>query len=356
MPIYKNKKTKKYTVRINYTNKEGKAATIYGTADTYNQALDKYQELYAHRYYSTKTTLKELIEYFLIDCKVKNKMSTYKTATCLASTMLKTMDGDMRIDKITPMYIRNWQNNLLKKGYAISYVHAINAKLSTIFNYAINYYGLKENPVQKAGTLASKSNEEKKFWTFEQFQLFINAVDKEEHISCWVVFNLLFYTGARLGEIFALYPEDIDLKNKCIHITKTYIKVKGIGYLTEPKTKHSIRDVKIPDFLCEILENYIKRLPSMKLRLFFNIYATTLDRVKKEICEKVGLPYIRVHDFRHSAISYLISENVPILEISRRMGHSSPAMTYGVYAHLYIDKDKKIADAIDKDLASLELP
>lgn len=48
-----------------------------------------------------------------------------------------------------------------------------------------------------------------------------------------------------------------------------------------------------------------------------------------------GVPIIRIHDLRHSHASYLINNNVPILAISRRLGHASPAITLNVYSHLY---------------------
>jgi integrase len=47
-----------------------------------------------------------------------------------------------------------------------------------------------------------------------------------------------------------------------------------------------------------------------------------------------GLPVIRLHDTRHGACSLLIAGGVPIEVVQMILGHTSPAVTRKVYAHL----------------------
>ena len=47
-----------------------------------------------------------------------------------------------------------------------------------------------------------------------------------------------------------------------------------------------------------------------------------------------GLPPIRLHDMRHGACSLMLSGGVPIEVVQMILGHSSPAVTRRVYAHL----------------------
>jgi integrase len=47
-----------------------------------------------------------------------------------------------------------------------------------------------------------------------------------------------------------------------------------------------------------------------------------------------GLPPIRLHDMRHGACSLMLSGGVPIEIVQLILGHSSPAVTRRVYAHL----------------------
>lgn len=55
--------------------------------------------------------------------------------------------------------------------------------------------------------------------------------------------------------------------------------------------------------------------------------------------ETACLPHMRIHDLRHSYVSLLWDTGVPIPEISKRIGHSSPKVTMECYAHVF-DKDQ----------------
>jgi len=46
-----------------------------------------------------------------------------------------------------------------------------------------------------------------------------------------------------------------------------------------------------------------------------------------------GVPYIGLHGLRHTAASFAILQGVPLPEVSRVLGHSSPGVTAAVYAH-----------------------
>ena len=61
-----------------------------------------------------------------------------------------------------------------------------------------------------------------------------------------------------------------------------------------------------------------------------------------------GVPRIRIQDLRHSHASLLIEMGFNILEISKRLGHSSVKITWDTYRHLYPDKDKQIAFGLDE--------
>jgi integrase len=47
-----------------------------------------------------------------------------------------------------------------------------------------------------------------------------------------------------------------------------------------------------------------------------------------------ALPTIRLHDLRHTHASILLASGVPVKVVSERLGHASPIITLGVYAHV----------------------
>ena len=61
----------------------------------------------------------------------------------------------------------------------------------------------------------------------------------------------------------------------------------------------------------------------------------------------LGLPSVTFHALRHTHASVLIAAGTDILTISRRLGHGSPAITLGVYGHLFSNTDAAAADVIE---------
>jgi integrase len=71
------------------------------------------------------------------------------------------------------------------------------------------------------------------------------------------------------------------------------------------------------------------------------------------VAAAIGIPGVSFHALRHTHASQLIDAGVDIVTISRRLGHASPNITLGVYAHLFRKNDSKAADAINAALAGI---
>ena len=92
------------------------------------------------------------------------KESTIISKRYMVDKKILPVFGKIPINEITPKDIRKWQNGLTAyrdkngKPYAQTYLRAINNQLTAMFNYAVKYYDLRENPCTKAGSMG-KSNE-----------------------------------------------------------------------------------------------------------------------------------------------------------------------------------------------------
>ena len=56
------------------------------------------------------------------------------------------------------------------------YLKTVHNQLSAIFNHAVRYYNLRENPCKKAGSMGKKKNREMMFWTKEQYLKFAEVM------------------------------------------------------------------------------------------------------------------------------------------------------------------------------------
>lgn len=99
--------------------------------------------------------------------------------------------------------------------------------------------------------MGKKHADEMKFWTKQEFELFIDEVmDKQ---TTYTIFMTFYWTGIRLGELLALTPSDIDFDKKTIAISKSYQRISGKDIVTEPKTSKSKRIITVPNFLLDTI-------------------------------------------------------------------------------------------------------
>lgn len=83
---------------------------------------------------------------------------------------------------------------------------------------------------------------------------------------------------------------------------------------------------------------------------------TTVKRKKDYYCKKAGVKNISIHSFRHLHATLLLYENIPIVDISRRLGHSSIAVTMETYLHYIKNDEEDIIKCLDKGIKKLPIP
>jgi len=111
-------------------------------------------------------TFKDFIWLYLEDMEKRLKPSTLANKRFMIDLKITPFFGRMPLDEIKPTDIRRWQNELTGyrdgKGepYSQTYLRVINNQITAIFNYSVKYYGLKENPCHKAGSIGKKSADE----------------------------------------------------------------------------------------------------------------------------------------------------------------------------------------------------
>ncbi len=297
-------------------------------------------------------TFQDFIELYSKDMEKRLKPSTVANKRYLIDQKITPYFGKMPLNSIKPTDIRRWQNELTSyrdengKPYSGTYLKTINNQITAIFNYAVTYYGLKENPCHKAGGMGQKNADEMLFWTKDEFLKFIDAVkDKPES---YAIFMTLYYTGIREGELLALTPADVDLEKQTIRISKSYQRIDGEDRITSPKTPKSNRTVTIPNILCDCLKDYMKRCYDLQPddRLF-PYDKHFLYREMKRGSELAKVQKIRVHDLRHSHAAALIEMNVAPKLLQERLGHERIQTTLDTYGHLYPNAQAEVARKLE---------
>ncbi len=193
--------------------------------------------------------------------------------------------------------------------------------------------------------MGSEEHKEMLFWTKEEYKKFsFEMMDKP---VSFYAFEMLYWCGIREGELLALTPADFNFDKETVTINKSYQRLKGQDVITSPKTKKSNRTIKMPQFLCEEMKEYLGMIYGLKKKdRIFTVTKSYLHHEMDRGAKAVGVKRIRIHDLRHSHISLLIDMGFSAVAIADRVGHESIDITYQ-YAHLFPSKQIEMAEKLD---------
>ena len=349
MKAEKDKKTGKWLIQYRYTDWQGKRrkSTKRGFA-TKREAEEWLRNFLITQKADFDMKFEDFWKIYCADMETRLREHTMRTKKYIVELKILPYFGNKRVNDITAADIRQWQNELIKMGYSPTYLKTINNQLSAIFNYAVRYYDLKSNPCAKAGSMGKSKAEEMDFWTGEEFRKFIDSV-MNKRLS-YMAFMTLYWTGMRMGELLALNPKDVDLEKRTISITKSYQRLGKKDVITPPKTSKSKRVITIPEFLAADIKDYMDSLYELQENdRLFPITKYYLEHEMQRGIKESGVKRIRVHDLRHSHASMLIELGFSPLEIANRLGHEKVETTLNTYAHLYPNKQTKLAERLDSE-------
>lgn len=298
---------------------------------------------------SLSMSMSSLFDLYLEDAKARLKPATYNNLMIITENYLRPFFGEIPVQDVTPLIVRNWFAHLqtavspkTKRPIAPSSATLVKTKLSSVFNFAVKYYGLKSNPCANVSAPRKTAKREMRFLTVQEFKKFREC---EKNDLYRLAFDTLFWTGMREGEMLALTPGDI--ADGEININKTYFKLRGEEIIGTPKTASSVRKISIPAFLQDELAPLV-RATEPDARIFEGVIACTLREHCTRNCAKANVPAIRVHDLRHSHASMLIDRGVQPLLVSERLGHENVTITLSVYSHLYKAKRDDLTAILEK--------
>ena len=144
------------------------------------------------------------LEIYYKDMDVRLRENTMYTKRYIIDLKIKPYFETKILSEITVADVRAWQNELLTykdkngKGYSPTYLKTVNCQLTAIFNYAMRYYNLQDNPCRKAGAIGKSKGEPKDFWMQEEFNAFLETVSDKPETR--MAFLLLYWTGMRIGD------------------------------------------------------------------------------------------------------------------------------------------------------------
>ena len=278
--------------------------------------------------------------------------------------------GPLRLELLTPALVQRWLTDHKEAHGARRRVELAHAALRSALSdaqrlqlVAINAAMLVKVPKAKRRPITPLD--------IDQARAFLAAADGHR---LGALFSVALACGLRLGEATGLSWHDVDLATGEIRITQQLQAVGKSLVLQSLKTVNSRRVLVLPDVCLASLRAHRTEQRKERLKagprwvdtgLVFTTYRTyregkglnkrvgaglhprNVSRVLDALLKAAKLPPIRFHDLRHSAASLLLARGVPLVDVSKLLGHSELRVTADIYGHLQQQTAARAARVMD---------
>ena len=275
--------------------------------------------------------------------------------------------GHIKLQELTLRRINIFYSHLSSKGKGTRTIRYIHSILHAAIEQAVKEGILGKNPAHGA-ILPRQSNKEMGVLTEQQVTQFLITANQSRYRS---LYHLAIVTGMRQSELLGLKWADIDWIKGSIKVRRQAQTIRGQGIVfLEPKTRASIRSIVVGEgVLQELGEHRYQQQKTIQFadsnwQDFDLIFCTkkgtpisqrNLLRDFHRVLEKAGLQRIRFHDLRHTAASLMINHGVPIVVVSKILGHSKPSVTLNIYAHCITELQSEAAKIMEEITTSIPI-
>lgn len=356
------KKWRQVTVTMNSKSRVSQSEA----RDRLSQKIDLIQSTADFAEEETNLTIQEVFDDWQKIRKEELKPSTFHVGKMAFNTFLKRF-GEMDIKEINPTQIQSF---LFNSQLSPSTRRLRKNSFNLLFTYAKNVGYIEVNPIERVilpkekNTIEELKKKQNKFLNLEEMRIILEKNKPiEKDIRKLLIYEFLFLTGLRIGEVQALRWEDVDFEKKTLAVTHT-LNHQGTSeksrQLLSPKTINSYRAININDRCLEILNYFYSHLTDESF-IFVNKHGDTycysiLARHFKKVCQVLGEETSQrkytLHMLRHSHISLLIEMGIPIKTIMERVGHSNEQMILQIYSHVTKKMEEDLANKL-KDFSVL---
>ena len=343
---------------------------FYGTKQECTNKKNKFEALLSSNIVGDKDVLlKDFLHVWLKEIKQPYvKANSYDRLEYVVDSTIINRIGDLSLKQIDDNLIQTLIINKMKEeGYAYSTIKKTYSTLGQALKYAAARGKIDKNPINDVILPKKVLFENKKI-------RFLSDDERTRLVStCYTTFDngrrvykfgafyvFLLYTGLRLGEALALKWNDIDFDNRTVNVSRTIIYVKDRNkndgskvLIDQQSTKSGVsRVVYLSNMAIEAITDLKHQMgydPNgyiMQTKNKTIIYPADIYKIFQRILKRADIEQCGIHALRHSFVSLMINNGVPVPMISAMVGHSNIGITMNVYSHLLKETEVKSMEII----------
>ncbi|HFI0019604.1 TPA: tyrosine-type recombinase/integrase [Streptococcus suis] len=277
---------------------------------------------------------------------------------------------DIKVVNIDPKYVQNYLDNL---DCSRNKKERNKSMLNLAFDYAVDLDIIKDNPARRAKlprikkTLEDWKKVEEKYLEEDEIKPLLRELFRRPSTyRTALLAEFMSLNGCRIGEAVSLDPENRDFETKILQLHGTYDHTEGYrnGEKTDPKTLASYRETIRTTREMEIIQelefmNELEKNTNPRYRDMGYIFTTkngvpiqtnSFNLALKKANERLEKPIqknLTSHIFRHTLVSRLAENNVPLKAIMDRVGHADAKTSIQIYTHVTKKLKANVAEIME---------
>ncbi|HEL2361009.1 TPA: site-specific integrase [Streptococcus suis] len=277
----------------------------------------------------------------------------------------------IKVVNIDPKYVQNYLDNL---DCSRNKKERTKSMLNLAFDYAVDLDIIKDNPARRAKlprikkTLEDWKKIEEKYLEEDEIKPLLKELFRRPSTyRTALLAEFMSLNGCRIGEAVSLEPENRDFETKILQLHGTYDHTEGYrnGEKTTPKTNASYRETFMTKREMEIIEelefmNELEKNTNPRYRDMGYIFTTkngvpiqtnSFNLALKKANQRLEKPIqknLTSHIFRHTLVSRLAENRVPLKAIMDRVGHADAKTTTQIYTHVTKKLKANVAEIMEK--------
>jgi integrase len=313
-----------------------------------------------------KQTLLEYLDGWLVSIKTVIRPHTWSQYSSGVHFHIAPILGNITLKDLQADMIQQFYEFKLKLGAGKRTVEILHSILHRALEQAVKMGIIGRNPTD-ATNPPRPSEKEMKFLDESQVSQLLLAAkgDRDE-----ALYFLAIATGLRQSELLGLQWSDLDWQKQTLTVQRQAKREgRNDGYFAPLKTRSGRRTLVLGKKMIERLREHYDR-QRLEIRLGKNwknldlIFPSTTGTPQNQanlyrhflgLVERAGLPRIRFHDLRHTAASLMLNHGVPVIIVSRRLGHSKVSITLDIYGHMFPEMQNEAAEMIDDLISPVEV-
>lgn len=272
----------------------------------------------------------------------------------------------MKVDEVTRSDVLKWIGSMKADGKSDAVQKKAYNVMSAFFKYYYRDQPSKNPCCDIHFTQKDKAVEATQILNDYEISWLIDACENAYDEVNADIIEVLLFSYMRSGELIGLKVKDWLDGEQTLCIRSTLTRDREGHYCVKPqtKTRTSKRDIIVNDVVYDIIQMRLIELESEYSKLNKNWYIfhsvkdlnkpisrTAIKHLLERMLKRAGIrKSIRVHDLRHSGISYFLRHGGTLADISKRAGHSKQSITADIYSHA-IDESLKKENTFESQLA-----